>query len=146
MAKKFNLQTVLKYRQSLEDQAQQQLAGSLQRKSQLEKELQEHRSVLQQLDAELKVQQQEGLTVADINLFEGQIQHRRRLIADLGKLLEQLAGQINAEREELLQAAREKKVMEKLKTKQEAEYMQELSRKERIVLDEVSLRGKGNKS
>ena len=36
--------------------------------------------------------------------------------------------------------------MEKLKDKQEAEYMKELSRKEREMLDEISLRNKGDKT
>lgn len=144
MAKKFKLQSVLNYRHSLEDQARQQLTGSQQRKLQLEEELHQHQARLQQLDAELKMRQQEGLTVAEIDLFESQILHRRRLMASGQQQLEQLERQILREREELLQVARDKQVMEKLKEKQEAEYRQELARKERDILDEISLRNKGD--
>ncbi len=143
MAGKFKLQSVLNYRQSLEDQAQQILSASVQMRAELEAQLQQQRRNLQHHDSELKQRQQEGLSVAEMDLFESQIQHCRRLMADLQKRLETLDGRIVAERESLLQAARDRQVMEKLKDKQEAEYLQELSRKERAMLDEISLRTKG---
>jgi len=146
MAAKFKLQTVLNYRQSLEDQAQQILAASLQRQSDLKAQIQGQRKKLQRQDRELKIRQIEGLTVAEMNLYESQIQHHRRLIEDIQNQLQRLDQQIDFERKELLHAARERQVMEKLKDKQEAEYQQELSRKERSMLDEISLRSKGHNS
>jgi len=146
MAGKFKLQSVLNYRQLLEDQAQQVLTASLQKQNELEAELQQQRQNLQQNDSELKQRQAEGLTVAEIDLYESQIHHCYRLIEDLQDRLKQLEQQIISERKELLHAARERQVMDKLKDKQEAEYQQELSRKERVMLDEISLRNKGNKS
>lgn len=146
MAGKFKLQSVLNYRQSLEDQAQQVLAASLQAYSELEVQLQQQRQHLQQYDGELKQRQKEGLTVAEMDLYESQIQHCCRLIEDFQERLQQLDQQIVLERQDLLHVARERQVMEKLKDKQETEYRQELSRKERIMLDEISLRNKGNNS
>lgn len=146
MASKFKLQAVLKYRQSLEDQAQQILATSLQRQSDLKNQLQEKKQRLQRLDRELKIRQVDGLTVAEMDLYESQIQHHRRSIEDIQNQLHRLDQQIDFERKELLHAARERQVMEKLKDKQEAEYQQELSRKERAMLDEISLRSKGQDS
>ncbi len=146
MAGKFKLQSVLNYRQSLEDQAQQVLTASLQRQNELEASLQQQQHNLQQYDRELKQRQEQGLTVAEIDLYESQIQHCRRMIEDLQGRLLQLERRIAVERTELLHAARERQVMEKLKEKQEAAYQQELSRKERVMLDEISLRNKGNKS
>ena len=144
MSKKFKLQSVLNYRQSLEDQAQQQLAASLHRRKEIEAELQRQREALRQHDAELTARQQDGLTVAEIDLFENQIHHCRRLMKQFQEQLVQLDRQIVGEREGLLSAARDKQVMEKLKDKQEAEYRQELSRKEREILDEISLRKNGD--
>ena len=144
MAKKFKLQSVLNYRQTLEDQARQRLSDSQQHKQRLETDLHQHQSQLKQFDAELKDRQLEGLTIDEIQLFESQIEHRRRLMVRVQQQLEKLERRILQEREELLQAAREKQVMEKLKEKQEEEYRQELARKEREVLDEISLRNKGD--
>ena len=142
MTKKFKLQSVLNYRQSLEDRAQQLLMTSLQHRSTLEEALEQQRNALRQHDAELKRRQQEGLTIAEIDLFESQIQHCRRMSADLQQQLQRLERQIVSEREELLSCARDRQVMEKLKEKQDAEYRQELSRKERAMLDEIGLRNK----
>ncbi len=142
--KKFKLQSVLNYRQSLEDQAQQVLAASLQRRSEFEAELQRQRQLLTEHDAELKERQQDGLTVAEIDLFENQIQHCRRLIEQFQQQLALLERQIVGEREELLSMARDRQVMGKLKDKQEAAFRKELSRKEREILDEISLRNKGD--
>ena len=102
MAKKFKLQSVLNYRQSLECQAQQQLTASLQHKSELEVELLRQQEKLQQHDAELQQRQQDGLTIAEMELFEVPIQHCRRVIAQLQQQVTQLERQIIGEREELL--------------------------------------------
>ena len=144
MAKKFKLQSVLNYRQSLEDQARQLLADSMQRRQQYVELLQQHQQRRQQLVDELEARQREGLSIADIELFEGQIAHRRQLSLAVQQQLEELERQIQQQREELLNASREKQVMEKLKAKQEAEYRRELARKEREILDEISLRNKGD--
>ena len=146
MAAKFKLQSVLNYRQSLEDQAQQLLAASLQKQSDLKTQLQEQKQKLQRHDRELKIRQVDGLTVAEIELYESQIQHRRHLIEDILIQQQRLDQQIEIKRKELLHAARERQVLEKLKDKQEADYRQELSRKERAMLDEISLRNKGQNS
>ena len=144
MAAKFKLQTVLNYRQSLEDQAQQLLAASLQRQTDLKAQLQEQKQQLQRHDRELKIRQVDGLTVAEMDLYESQIQHCRGVMEMILRQLKQLEEKILFERKELLNAARDRQVMEKLKDKQEAEYQQELSRKERAMLDEISLRNKGH--
>ena len=146
MAGKFKLQTVLNYRQSLEDQAQQVLTTSLQRQKEFEKQLIDQQQTLDEVDIELKHRQQEGMTVAEIDLYEGQIYHCQRVIEDIQQQLQRLGLQIEEERKELLYAARQRQVLEKLKDKQEAEYRQELSRQERVMLDEISLQRKGKKS
>jgi flagellar protein FliJ len=146
MAGKFKLQSVLNYRQSLEDQAQQVLTASLQSHKSLESKFQQQVDSFNDYDRELKLRQQEGLTVAEMDLYESQIHHCRRMMVDLQQKLDQLNRQINEDRNALQQAARDRQIMEKLKDKQDEEYRQELSRQERIMLDEISLRSKGNKS
>lgn len=146
MAAKFKLQSVLNYRQSLEDQAQQLLATSQQLRVKLESEFQQYRDALKEYDQELKLRQQEGLSVAEMDLFEAQIHHCRQMMVRLRGQLEQLDQKIDKQRNALQQAARDRQIMEKLKDKQQAEYHQELSRQERIMLDEISLRNKGERS
>ncbi len=146
MTGKFKLQSVLNYRQSLEDQAQYALAASQKRQHELEGQLQLQQEKLHQYDRELKQRQEEGLTVAEMDLYESQIQHCHCLSESIRERLQQLEQQLVSERAALLHAARERQVMEKLKDNQETAYRQELSRKERVMLDEISLRSKGNTS
>ncbi len=146
MAAPFKLQSVLNYRQILEDQAQQALGKTLQRQANIEAELSRCQEQLQVYDTQVQQRQQEGLTIAELEMFETRIAHFRNLIHQYRRQLEDLEGQIAAEREALLKAARERQVMEKLKEKQEAEYRRELDRKERALLDEISLRPKGESS
>jgi len=145
MAKKYKLQSVLNYRQSLEDQAQQVLTTSLQQQQELEKQLQSQQQALKISDTELKQRQQEGMSVAEIDIYESQIYHCRRVIDDIQQRLFRLELRIEEERKALLHAARERQVLETLKDKQEAEYQQELSRQERAMLDEISLQKKRTK-
>ncbi len=145
MAWKFKLQSVLNYRQSLEDQAQQILTASLLKQRQLEEQQQQYQQDLDNNDQELKKKQKIGMTVAEIDVYEGRIYHCRNFVKKIDVQLLQLAEQIERERKALLIVARERQVMEKLKEKQEAEFHQDLARKERIMLDEISLRSKGNK-
>ncbi len=144
MAKKFKLDSVLKYRNTLEDQAQQALAISVQKQRELLAGMDELQKELQEQDRQLKLRQQEGLTIAEIDLYEGRIGHCRRRCAELKAELQQLEQQILNQRESLLQAARDREVLDKLKERQEAEFRQDQDRKERTQMDEISLRNKRN--
>jgi len=146
MAGPFKLQSVLNYRQRLEDQAQQVLTQTLQRQVQLQEQISQCQLQLNACDAEVQRRQREGLTIMELAMFEDQIRHLRQLMVGYHSQLVKLKGQIESEREALLKAARERQVMEKLKEKQEAEYRRELDRKEREMLDEISLRPKGERS
>ena len=140
MAERFKLQSVLNYRQSLEDQAQQQLAATQQQRLDTQERIQERQQAMQSYDRELRQRQQEGLTVAEMELFESRIQDSRRQIEAFRQQLQVLDRRITDQRKHLLETARQRQVMEKLREKQNAEYEREVSRKERAVLDEISLR------
>lgn len=146
MAEPFKLQPVLNYRRSLEDQAQQKLAESLQQQRDLEERIGAQHSELADCDAELKRRQQQGLDVAELRLYEDRIAYSRGQIRQLQKQLEILQRRIGQERASLLEAARERQIMEKLKDKQDSAFRREQERKERVLLDEISLRNRGERS
>lgn len=143
MAEKFKLQTVLKYRKTLEEQAQQRLAELLAVDGRLRQQQGEISTHLEGLTRQLEEKQQGGLSVLELRLYEDQIVHQQQLINQIQRQLEEVGVQLNERRQELMVAARERKMIEKLKEKQLAEYLQKLDRKERNMLDEISLRQKG---
>lgn len=142
MAEKFKLQAVLKYRKTLEEQAQQRLAEFLNAQNLLNQQQDEASSQLNELARQLGQKQRDGLTVLEMRLFEDQIYHHRQQCDKLQIQLVEVDTLINERRQELLVAARERKIIEKLKEKQLAEYLSKLERKERVMLDEISLRKK----
>ena len=144
MAEKFKLQTVLRFRKTLEEQAQQRVAELLSVESGLKARQGEVNSHLDKLSGQLLQKQQQGLSILEFRLYEDQLDHHRQQSEQLQKQLEEMALLLNESRQELLIAAREYKIIEKLKEKQLAEYLRELDRKERIMLDEISLRQKGD--
>lgn len=145
MAKQFKLQTVLNYRKILEDQAQQKLAETLQIQSDLHQQSQAAAQQLDRVVAQIEQKQGEGLSILELQLFEDEIFHQRKRQAQLAEELVQIDRMINECRLELTQAMRERKIIEKLKEKQLAEYLRKLEHKERGMLDEISLRRKGDR-
>jgi len=95
--------------------------------------------------AQIEQKQSEGLSVMELQLFEDEIFHLRQKQSRLKEQLEQMTLMLNQCRLELMHAMRERKVIEKLKDKQLAEYLRKLDQKERILLDEISLRRKGDR-
>jgi flagellar FliJ protein len=143
MAKKFKLQSVLNYRSILEEQAQQALALSQQQQQELIAALAAQQQELNDQDHELKKRQEQGLTIAEIDIYESRIKHCRQRSVQLQAQLAMHEKKIVKQREMLLSAARDRQVMDTLKERQETEFRREQERKERIQLDEISLRNKG---
>ncbi|MFO7578185.1 MAG: flagellar export protein FliJ [Pelovirga sp.] len=143
MTKPFRLESVRKYRSALEDQAQEELARSLRQKNRLLLCIDEQHADLRAQDLELKRRQQTGLSMAEIDLYETRINYCRRRCNELGNQLRALEARILRQREDLIEAARARQVMDKLKERQNETYRQEQERKERRDLDEISLRDKG---
>lgn len=144
MAKKFKLNSVLSYRTTLEEQAQHALAKSVQKQRDLVAAIDEQQKELQEQDRQLRLRQQDGLTIAEISLYEGRIHHCRRRCSELKTELEGVEQKILEQRDNLLRAARDRQILDKLKERQDAEFRHEQERKERVQLDEISLRNKGN--
>ena len=142
MSGKFKLKAVLKYRKTLEEQAQQRLAEILGVESALQIKQGEINGHLEALTAQLLQKQRQGLPILELCLYEDQIDHHRQQQEHLLQQLEEIKCLVNERRQELLVAARERKILETLKEKQLAEYLRKLDRKERTMLDEISLQQK----
>jgi flagellar FliJ protein len=143
MTKKFKLQSVLNYRSILEEQAQQALALSQQQQQELTAAIATQQQELNDQDEALKQRQEQGLTIAEIDIYESRISHCRQCSAQLQQQLTRLERKIVKQREALLETARDRQVMDKLKERQDAEFRHQEERKERIQLDEINLRNKG---
>ncbi|MEZ4483684.1 MAG: flagellar export protein FliJ [Syntrophotaleaceae bacterium] len=140
MADKFKLQTVLNHRQRLEQVAQQKLAEALRREALLHQKVALQRSDLCRLQQELTVRQQSGIGVDELQRYRLSINRQRSLLSELLEQAQRLQREVASNRELLAEAAREKKLLEKLKEKKEAEQRYQENRLEMAKLDDIALR------
>jgi flagellar FliJ protein len=135
----FKLDPVLRHREILEDRARQELAEALQREQALQEEIDRRRAERDILQKELMHRQQQGISAQDLLLFEESIAHRGRVLSGLSHDLEKARQDVTVRREVLAAAARDRRLMEKLKENKREEHRQEMNRRETILLDEIAL-------
>jgi flagellar FliJ protein len=140
MADNFKLQTVLNHRQRLENLAQQKLADSLRRETAMQHQLASQRAAMNKLHQELSHRQQTGITVQDLQLFRLSINRHRKDLQTLTDQAEKLHQEVKSNRQLLTEAAQEKKLLENLKEKKEAEQKYQDNRREAATLDDIALR------
>ncbi len=137
--KPFNLDSVLKYRRQLEEIAQQKLFQLFEKKAQIlaaiSKKKQEYDDDCDYIN-QLRV---EGVIIETILLFENRINFILEEIQGLHNNLKKMETKITNQRKALLKASQDKKVMEKLKERQNTNYKKYLDKKEAILLDEISV-------
>jgi flagellar FliJ protein len=135
---RFRLQSVLDQRQKKEDILKKELA---EKKMLFERE----KAVLEQLKSRLSNIRQEfcdkqkvkieAHEAAAYSLYFDRVE--REIEFQLIKLTE-IASEVKKAQERLLEAAKDKKIIEKLYDKQLAEYRQEMNRTEQALIDEIS--------
>lgn len=139
---RFRLQSVLDYRQQLEDQARQQLAASLQRQRSIREERDRRALSLDRLTCERQQREAEGCPITDLQLYGARIdfEHDRLELLELQLLQSE---QEVAERQQAVLAARQdREAMETLKARHLDEEKQREKTEETRRLDEVGSRGR----
>lgn len=135
----FRLQPVLRHRELLEDRARQRLATAVQVENELRLALEKGQADLHRLQQELEMRRCHGISVQDLLLFEENIAHRGRLLTALEQDLERARREVEESRQALIRSSQDRRVLEKLKEKREAEARQEATRRETRVLDEIAV-------
>lgn len=137
--KSFKLQAVLDHRQRLEDLAKQMLAEAIQHERLLMSRMTDETGELAEICRSYEHRQSVGMQGHEFMLYENRITHKRQVLIDLDRQLEESRQQVQRMREALADASREKKLLEKLKEKKADEARQELNRQEMIHIDEVAI-------
>ena len=136
---KFKLQPVLRHRETIERERQRDYALALAKVKDLQDQLSTLNQLLKDTNADVRDNRLTGRI--DINFITA---HRRYLLGVQRKAMTLIAeiakAQQEAEtaRQNLAEAAKQKKVLEKLREKQEQRWKEESARKEATQLDEVS--------
>ncbi len=133
---RFKLEKVLEYRRSLEDQAMQALA-------QAQQAYDSQKGLLESLKARLAEhheswKQREDFTAQDLWLHD---QYTRRMEQDIIEAdadLQQMALKLQQARQQVLTRSKDRKLLEKLKTRQAETYHAEEQRKEQREFEEAA--------
>ena len=141
--KTFEMQQVLNYRVELEKMRKQEFAAARQDLDAASDLLEQEKNEAAKLAEEFSGRQQQIDSIFEMRLYadffarkRDEIKEQQRRVASLDQVLE-------GRREELVQATKEKKVMERLKEKQKEAFLKEQAYKESLLLDEIATQKKG---
>lgn len=137
--KPFSLETVLKYRKRLEDIAKNRLHEAQTAMQMVRERLETEEHLYADLMATVDRRQFEGIDILDLIRYEEKIQFSKNRIAAIRKTLEEKTARVVEEREILIKRSKERKVMEKLKTRQNQAWHEHLGKKEAAMLDEIAV-------
>ncbi len=136
---KFKLQSILEYRVNIEEKI-------LNEFSDLKRDLEEKRAVLKALVTEreslmndLRNMQSVTMRVDDIAALVAYVENIRMKEKEQKNILHQAKEKVEKKRQELMEAVRNRKVMENLRDKHAAEYQKNLNELEQKNSDEMSM-------
>lgn len=137
--KPFTLDTVLKHRKSLEEQAIYRLVKARQEEDEAQHQLQGEKSILAALIEAFSREQRLGIEVVKLAQFEQRITLIEKQVVTLQALLQKKKEGVNRAQEHLISKSKERKIMETLQQKQDESWRQYLNQKETATLDEIAV-------
>lgn len=143
MKKGFELHQVLTYRTDLERLCKQEFAAARQDLDHANTRLEREREEAEALARDFAERNGQLNSVVELQLYADFFARKRDEIKQQQERVSALDRILENRREELVQATKDKKVLEALKEKKNREFRAEQQRKERDFLDEMSVQKKG---
>lgn len=137
--KPFSLDTVLKFRKSQEDLAQRRLFEARTNRDLVQQKLFSEQSKLTDLVSLTERLQIDGINITELILHEQRILHLKTNLQAIEKKLTEKKDLFEKEMQNLVHRSKERQIMERLKTHQNAAWRQYLDKKEAAMLDEIAI-------
>jgi len=135
----FRLKKVLKHKEIVEDLEKERLGKA-------KSELQRERERLQRMEdqrrrtrEELKERRTSRISLPEALIYEAYLERVDEEVSQQATKAAQLSQKVQRTRDDLLQASQEKRIVEKLRERKEAEYTIELRKFEQGISDEASV-------
>lgn len=141
--KGFELHQVLNYRTNLERLRKQEFAAARQDLDRASDALDRQRTEAAALARDFAERNGQLNSVVELQLYADFFTRKREEIRQQQERVTALDRVLENRRDELVQATKDKKVLEALKEKKTQQFRQELQRKERDFLDETAVQKKG---
>jgi flagellar protein FliJ len=137
--KPFTMHAVLKYRHQLEDAALQALHQALETEARLQEALLQVEAELSELYTGLQRDKDQETTIDRLLLFDNRIELVKTQVELRQNDLKKQQVQVANKRQQLVNASKGRKIMEKLQEQQNAAYAKFLEKKELGMLDEIAV-------
>lgn len=141
--KQFVMQQVLNYRAELEKLRKQDFASAKQDLIDACEQLDQQKRETEQIADEFCGRQEQIDSIFEMQLYADFFARKREELKEQQRRIELLDRVVEDRREELMQATKDKKVMEQLKQKQKEAFQREQAHKEGLLLDEIATQKKG---
>lgn len=137
--KPFTLENVLAYRKRLEDIAHHRFIESQKVHRQVEEKLAAENAILSELVNRSAQLQAEGVDITELIRYEERILQVKANTKAIAKSLTEKAEIVLRERQNLINRAKERQIMERLKEQQNRAWASYLDKKETAMLDEIAI-------
>jgi flagellar FliJ protein len=137
--KPFSLDSVLNYRVQLEKIAKNRLFEAEKKRAEALVRLQKEETIFRTLISDLAERQSQGMDVDEMIRYEERITLVKSEVNTLRTTLAEREKAVLRERENTIHKSKERKVMEKLKERQNDAWQQYLDKKEAALLDEIAV-------
>ena len=144
--KKFELEQVLSYRSEVEKARKMEFVSAKLECEHANDVLKQHKSHVDELSKEFCSRQKELNNIEEMRRYADFFARKKEDIKNQSERINQLNGILNERRDVLIDATRDKKVLESLKEKKAREFKQEMAQKEQAFLDEIAIQKKGGPS
>lgn len=144
--KQFELEQVLRYRLDVERLRKQEFATAKQGFDHAHERLKREEAQAQSTSQEFTQRQAELVSIEDIRRYSDYFARKREEIKTQKKNVDYLGHVLSERRATLIDATKDKKVLESLKEKKINEHRLEMSKKEQAFMDEIAVQKKDGKA
>ena len=141
-SKRFELEQVLKYRTEVERTRKQEFAVAKQNLEHACERLSQEELLVEGISKEFCNRQGDMDSIEDIRMYSDFFVRKREEIKDHKERVDHLGHVVNDRREILLDASKDKKVLESLKGKKAKEFKMAMDKKEQEFMDEIAIQKK----
>lgn len=135
----FRLQTKLDLTSREEQQIREELEVRLMRRDQIQRELDEIRCKLNEIEDAMKELMMQGFSLDQFMILNNYLPILRELLFKKELELKRAETEIVETRYQLLEKMKERKILEKLREKEWANYQLEMNREEQKIIDELAI-------
>ncbi len=143
--KNFRLDTVLKYRKEMEKVCRIEFVEAEQELENANVRLKCEEEEVDRLNHEFMARQQAGLTGLDLHLYSFFFRRKSADLRTQRTNLRILHNEVTEKRETLIDAAKGKKILESLEKKNSMAQQRAIADKEKALMEEIAIRGRGQK-